>query len=105
MSLEELDAKAQELINQAIEENKQKEEKIISKKPTFDAIANGGAENDLNDDGPEKKLTKQTIVVNQNIRRSDSISSSDSDSSPQENSDDEKMKNQKAQRKKKLIKN
>ena len=104
MSLEELDAKAQELINQAIEENKQKEEKIISKKPTFDAIANGGAENDLNDDGPEKKLTKQTIVVNQNIRRSDSISSSDSDSSPQENSDDEKNEEPKSSKKKKINK-
>ena len=105
MSQEELDAKAQELINQAIEENKQKEEKIITKKPTLDTITNKNTENDLDDDdSPEKKPSKQNIVVNQNIRRSDSISSSDSDSSPQDNSDDEKNEEPKSDKKKKINK-
>ena len=105
MSQEELDAKAQELINQAIEENKQKEEKIITKKPTLDTITNKNTENDFDDDdSPEKKPSKQNIVVNQNIRRSDSISSSDSDSSPQDNSDDEKNEETKSDKKKKIKK-
>ena len=47
-------------------------------------------EEDLDNDKKEEKFQKQNTVVNQNIERKNSISSSDSDSSPQDNSDDEK---------------
>ena len=85
MSQEELEAQAQDLINQALEEIKEKEEKI-SKKPSKNVIT----EEDLENDNNEEKIQKQNIVVNQNLERKNSISSSDSDSSPQDNSDEEK---------------
>ena len=85
MSQEELEAQAQDLINQALEEIKEKEEKI-NKKPSKNIIT----EEDLDNDKKEEKFQKQNTVVNQNIERKNSISSSDSDSSPQDNSDEEK---------------
>ena len=99
--MEEIESKAaQDLINQAIEENKQKEEKNISKKPSK---VPSKAIIDEDTDAPltENLLSKQNTVINKNIKRSDSISSSDSDSSPQDISDDE-IKNY---RNKKEIKN
>lgn len=85
MSQEELEAQAQDLINKALEEIKEKEEKL-SKKPSKNLIT----EEDLENGNGEEKLQKQNTVVNQNLERKDSISSSDSDSSPQDNSDEEK---------------
>ena len=85
MSQEELEAQAQDLINQALEEIKEKEEKI-SKKPSKNLIT----EEDIENDNNEEKIQKQNTVVNQNLERKNSISSSDSDSSPQDNSDEEK---------------
>ena len=98
--MEEIESKAQDLINQAIEENKQKEEKNISKKPSkvpSKAIIDEETDAPLTENPPPK----QNTVINENIKRSDSISSSDSDSSPQDISDDE-IKNY---RNKKEIKN
>ena len=98
--MEEIESKAQDLINQAIEENKQKEEKNISKKPSkvpSKAIIDEETDAPLTENPPPK----QNTVINKNIKRSDSISSSDSDSSPQDISDDE-IKNY---RNKKEIKN
>jgi hypothetical protein len=93
--MEEIESKAaQDLINQAIEEIKQKEEKNISKKPSK---------------VPSKAIidedTKQNTVTNKNTKRLDSMSSSDSDSSPQDISDDEKNEEIKNYRNKKEIKN
>ena len=85
MSQEELEAQAQDLIKQAEEEIKEKEEKLI-KKPS----KNFTTEEDLENDNKEEKLQIQNTVVNQNLERKNSISSSDSDSSPQDNSDEEK---------------
>ena len=85
MSQEDIDSQAQDLINQALEEIKEKEEKI-NKKPSKNIIT----EEDLDNDKKEEKFQKQNTVVNQNIERKNSISSSDSDSSPQDNSDEEK---------------
>ena len=85
MTQEELEAQAQDLINQALEEIKEKEEKI-SKKPSKNLIT----EEDIENDNNEEKIQKQNTVVNQNLERKNSISSSDSDSSPQDNSDEEK---------------
>ena len=102
MSQEDIDSQAQDLINKAIEENKQKEEKILSKKPSnvpSRAISNQDLDNPLT----ENLLSKQNIVVNKNIKRSDSFSSSDSDSSPQDISDDEKNDDLKKNRNKKGI--
>lgn len=102
MSQEDIDSQAQDLINKAIEENKQKEEKILSKKPSnvpSRAISNQDLDNPLT----ENLLSKQNIVVNKNIKRSDSLSSSDSDSSPQDISDDEKNDDLKKNRNKKGI--
>ena len=98
--MEEIESKAQDLINQAIEENKQKEEKNISKKPSK---VPSKAIIDEDTDAPltENLLSKQNTVINKNTKRSDSMSSSDSDSSPQDISDDE-IKNY---RNKKEIKN
>ena len=98
MSQEELEAQAQDLINQALEEIKQKEEKI-SKKPTKTI-----KEEDLDNIINENKITKQYTVVNQNIVRTDSFSSSDSDSSPQDNSDEEKKEEAKKLKNKKINK-
>ena len=85
--MEEIESKAQDLINQAIEENKQKEEKNISKKPSK---VPSKAIIDEDTDAPltENLLSKQNTVINKNIKRSDSMSSSGSDSSPQDISDD-----------------
>ena len=98
------ESKAQDLINQAIEENKQKEEKNISKKPSK---VPSKAIIDEDTDAPltENLLSKQNTVINKNIKISDSISSSDSDSSPQDISDDEKNEEIKNYRNKKEIKN
>ena len=85
MTQEELEAQAQDLINQALEEIKEKEEKI-SKKPSKNLIT----EEDIENDNNEEKIQQQNTVVNQNLERKNSISSSDSDSSPQDNSDEEK---------------
>ena len=98
--MEEIESNPQDLINQAIEENKQKEEKNISKKPSkvpSKAIIDEETDAPLTENPPPK----QNTVINKNIKRSDSISSSDSDSSPQDISDDE-IKNY---RNKKEIKN
>ena len=102
MSQEDIEAQAQDLINKVIEENKQKEEKILSKKQSkvpSRAISNEDVDNPLN----ENLLSKQNTVVNKNIKRSDSLSSSDSDSSPQDISDDEKNDDLKKNRNKKVI--
>lgn len=102
MSQEDIDSQAQDLINKAIEENKQKEEKILSKKPSkvpSRAISNQDIDNQLT----ENLLSKQNTVINKNIKRSDSLSSSDSDSSPQDISDDEKNDDLKKNRNKKRI--
>jgi hypothetical protein len=92
--MEEIESNPQDLINQAIEEIKQKEEKNISKKPSK---------------VPSKAIidedTKQNTVTNKNTKRLDSMSSSDSDSSPQDISDDEKNEEIKNYRNKKEIKN
>ena len=87
MSQDDISANAQDLINQVKEEIKEKEEKNISKTPSKNIIKVNT--NDLEDPLGEK-LIKQNIVINKNIKRSDSISSSDSDSSNKDNSDDEK---------------
>lgn len=102
--MEEIESKAQDLINQAIEENKQKEEKNISKKPSK---VPSKAIIDEDTDAPltENLLSKQNTVINKNIKRSDSMSSSGSDSSPQDISDDEKNEEIKNYRNKKEIKN
>ena len=102
--MEEIESKAQDLINQAIEENKQKEEKNISKKPSK---VPSKAIIDEDTDAPltENLLSKQNTVINKNTKRSDSMSSSDSDSSPQDISDDEKNEEIKNYRNKKEIKN
>jgi hypothetical protein len=102
MSQEDIDSQAQDLINKAIEENKQKEEKFLSKKPSkvpSRAISNQDIDNQLT----ENLLSKQNTVINKNIKRSDSLSSSDSDSSPQDISDDEKNDDLKKNRNKKRI--
>ena len=98
------ESKAQDLINQAIEEIKQKEEKNISKKPSK---VPSKAIIDEDTDAPltENLLSKQNTVINKNIKRSDSMSSSGSDSSPQDISDDEKNEEIKNYRNKKEIKN
>ena len=89
--MEEIESKAQDLINQAIEENKQKEEKNKSKKPSK---------------VPSKAIIDEdTVALNKNTKRLDSMSSSDSDSSPQDISDDEKNEEIKNYRNKKEIKN
>ena len=102
--MEEIESKAQDLINQAIEENKQKEEKNISKKPSK---VPSKAIIDEDTDAPltENLLSKQNTVINKNTKSSDSMSSSDSDSSPQDISDDEKNEEIKNYRNKKEIKN
>ena len=69
MSMEEIESKAEDLINQVIEENKQKEEDTDA--PTT-----------------ENPPPKQNTVTNKNIKGPDS-SSSDSDSLSQDNSDEE----------------
>ena len=102
--MEEIESNPQDLINQAIEENKQKEEKNISKKPSkvpSKAIIDEETDAPLTENPPPK----QNTVINKNIKRSDSISSSDSDSSPQDISDDEKNEEIKNYRNKKEIKN
>ena len=102
--MEEIESKAQDLINQAIEENKQKEEKNISKKPSkvpSKAIIDEETDAPLTENPPPK----QNTVINKNTKRSDSMSSSDSDSSPQDISDDEKNEEIKNYRNKKEIKN
>ena len=98
------ESKAQDLINQAIEEIKQKEEKNISKKPSK---VPSKAIIDEDTDAPltENLLSKQNTVINKNTKRSDSMSSSGSDSSPQDISDDEKNEEIKNYRNKKEIKN
>ena len=96
--MEEIESKAQDLINQAIEENKQKEEKNISKKPSK---VPSKAIIDEDTDAP----SKQNTVINKNTKIADSMSSSDSDSSPQDISDDEKNEEIKNYRNKKEIKN
>ena len=89
--MEEIESNPQDLINQAIEENKQKEEKNKSKKPSK---------------VPSKAIIDEdTVALNKNTKRSDSMSSSDSDSSPQDISDDEKNEEIKNYRNKKEIKN
>ena len=101
--MEEIESKAQDLINQAIEENKQKEEKNKSKKPSkvpSKAIIDEDTDAPLTENLLSKQNTDKTLI-NKNIKRSDSISSSDSDSSPQDISDEE-IKNY---RNKKEIKN
>ena len=102
--MEEIESKAQDLINQAIEENKQKEEKNISKKPSK---VPSKAIIDEDTDAPltENLLSKQNTVINKNTKGADSMSSSDSDSSPQDISDDEKNEEIKNYRNKKEIKN
>ena len=100
----EIESKAQDLINQAIEENKQKEEKNISKKPSkvpSKAIIDEDTDAPLTENLPPKQKT----VTNKNTKRLDSMSSSDSDSSPQDISDDEKNEEIKNYRNKKEIKN
>jgi hypothetical protein len=92
MSQEELEAQAQNLINQALEEIKEKEE-IIRKKSS--KVIKEIKKEDLENENKENKIEKQNTVVNQNIERSDSLSSSDSDSSPQDNSDEEKIEESK----------
>ena len=79
MSMEEIESKAEDLINQVIEENNNKASKVPSK-----AII------DADTDAPmtENLLSKQKTVINENIKSSDS-SSSDSDSLSQDNSDEE----------------
>ena len=102
--MEEIESKAQDLINQAIEENKQKEEKNISKKPSkvpSKAIIDEDTDAPLTENLPPKQKT----VTNKNTKRLDSMSSSDSDSSPQDISDDEKNEEIKNYRNKKEIKN
>ena len=88
MSMEEIDPKAEDLINQVIEENKQKEEKNSSNKASK-------VPSNEDTDAPMTKKSKQNTVINNNIKSSDS-SSSDSDSLSQDNSDDENKKNLKA---------
>ena len=100
--MEEIESKAQDLINQAIEENKQKEEKIISKKPSK-VPSKAIIDEDTVAPLTENLLSKQNIVIN--TKRLDSMSSSDSDSSPQDISDDEKNEEIKNYRNKKEIKN
>jgi len=78
MSQDDISANAQDLINQVKEEIKEKEEKNISKTPSKNIIKVNT--NDLEDPLGEKLIPKQNIVINKNIKRSDSISSSDSDS-------------------------
>ena len=56
MSQEELEAQAQDLINQALEEIKEKEEKI-NKKPSKNIIT----EEDLDNDKKEEKFQKQEL--------------------------------------------
>ena len=102
--MEEIESKAQDLINQAIEEKKKKEEKNISKKPSkvpSKAIIDEDTDAPLTENLPPK----QNTVTNKNTKRLDSMSSSDSDSSPQDISDDEKNEEIKNYRNKKEIKN
>ena len=103
--MEEIESKAaQDLIDRAIEENKQKEEKNISKKPSkvpSKAIIDEDTDAPLTENLPPKQKT----VTNKNTKRLDSMSSSDSDSSPQDISDDEKNEEIKNYRNKKEIKN
>ena len=82
MSMEEIESKEEDLINQVIEENKQKEEKNSSNKASK-------VPSNEDTDAPMTKKSKQNTVINNNIKSSDS-SSSDSDSLSQDNSDDEK---------------
>ena len=84
MSMEEIESKAEDLINQVIEENKQKEEDTDA--PTT-----------------ENPPPKQNTVTNKNIKGPDS-SSSDSDSLSQDNSDDENNEEIKKYKNKKEIK-
>lgn len=88
MSMEEIESKEEDLINQVIEENKQKEEKNSSNKESK-------VPSNEDTDAPMTKKSKQNTVINNNIKSSDS-SSSDSDSLSQDNSDDENKKNLKA---------
>ena len=96
MSQEDLEAQAQNLINQALEEIKEKEEKINKKSSK---VIKEIKEEDLENENKDNKFKKQNTVVNQNIERSDSISSSDSDSSPQDISDEEKKEEKKEESK------
>ena len=89
MSMEEIESKAEDLINQVIEENKQKEE--TSKVPE-----------DTDAPMTENLPPKQNTITNKNIKSSDS-SSSDSDSLSQDNSDDEENKEIKKYKNKKEI--
>ena len=62
--MEEIKSKAQDLINQAIEENKQKEEKNISKKPSkvpSKAIIDEETDAPLTENPPPK----QNTVINE----------------------------------------
>ena len=72
MSMEEIESKAEDLINQVTEENKQKED------PSKAII----------DEDTGAPMTEKNTVINKNIKSSDS-SSSDSDSLSQDNSDEE----------------
>lgn len=104
MSQEEIDVDIDDLINQAEEEKKQKEEKILNKKPNKSLSKINVDDEDLENGLKQKLITKTDTVVNKNIKRSDSFSSSDSDSSPQDISDDEKNDDLKRNKNKKNIK-
>lgn len=79
MSEDDIEIRAQDLINQAIEENKIKDEKIASVN-TSGALSKKGTNEDLNIMDDPNKITKKLTVINKRKKSIDSNSSSDSDS-------------------------
>ena len=105
MTDETLESKAQNLIKELEDKEKQKEEKMINTK-TSRAISKINTENNFETKEDKELFIKQNTVVNKNIiKRSNSMSSSDSDSSPHDNSDDEKKEEKKIPKDKRTIKN
>ena len=92
MSEDEIEIKAQDLINQAIEENKIKDEKTASDN-TSGTLSKKGTNEDLNIIEDPNIITKKLTVINKRKKSIDSNSSSDSDSqdsSPHGSSNEDK---------------
>jgi len=90
-----METNAQDLINQIMEENKIKEEKIANSNVNYSLSKTKSNEDIIKENRQNQKL-KQNIVVNKRKRSFDSNSSSDSDSqdsSPYGSSEEEKYNN------------
>ena len=93
MEDDEIKEKAQDLINQVIQENKLKEEKLASNNPSNNISKVETSDNLAKEEDPNKAKRKNTVINKRKISI-DSNSSSDSDSqedsSPQQSYDEEK---------------